>query len=93
MSNQNETNQYLLYIVAVIAIAFMIYVWYTNRPKHMPTNNYIYSQHEPINPYNIGIQHFQPTPEINTESMVLGSHNSAHSSPIIASPFNPIVKS
>ncbi len=99
--DQKNTNQYLFYIVAIIVIGFMIYLWYTGKNKHIsldyqkyPINNReiiesnnIYRKND-ISSKNDILSKNNRQFIVNTESMTLGSHNSAHGSPIIASPYN-----
>ena len=98
----NEPKQYLVGIVAIIVIAFMIYIWFNQRKRQLVNyQNYQNYQLDGIPNWDISNfdnkqQHFQlfdnhlPMRKINTESAVLGSHNSSHGSTIIASPYNPL---
>lgn len=87
---QEDTNQMLFYIVAIIILAFMIYTWFkppSNAYLRQP-NYHIYHTTNPINKEKIESFSKNEPEKINTESMVIGGHNSAHSSLIIASPYN-----
>jgi hypothetical protein len=84
---QDQTNQILFYIVAIAILAFMLIMWYKQPNSYVIQPNYpTYYIHN--NKQHIRLVHSNDN--INTESVTLGGHNSAHNSPIIASPYNPL---
>lgn len=79
-------NRSVIY-VTIIIFFLLFFLWYLSYEKqYYPQPNYhIY--------YNISQEKKQyintgETKNINTDSITIGGHNSAHSSPIIASPYN-----
>ncbi|XWV26210.1 putative orfan [Tupanvirus soda lake] len=92
---KGQTNQFIFYIIAIAVLAFIFYIW-LKQPSmqyYPPPNYHIY-----YNTHNDNKQHFEvlkneDNDDINTESIALGGHNSAHNSAIIASPYNPPKKS
>ncbi len=74
MNSQSESI--LFFIVVILVIAFMVYIWYVNRPQ--PSKPIIIDRQ---------IDHFNQ-PMQNNEIITIGNHSCAHSSKIIGSPFN-----
>lgn len=84
----NQTNKFGIYIVIVIILILIFCIWYLG--NSMPKYHIFYSH---VNHDNRK-QHFKAKIDddddgINTESITIGGRFSAHTSPIIASPYNP----
>lgn len=94
MANIHESPLFILFcIIVIILIGLLIYQMFKKKPIY-PINSKPYPK--PIT------EHYQSNqipnePEINksrsddvsSDSIIVGSHNSAHSSPIIAAPYVP----
>lgn len=86
-NDNNQTNKFGIYIVIVIVLLIIFFcIWYLGHS--VPKYHIFYSRVKHDNRK----QHFQANIEdddINTESITIGGRFSAHTSPIIASPYNP----
>lgn len=84
----------IIYAIVIFGLIFMVAsIYRSSQQNNRPPVDYLHNTQPTVIPPIHTREKFDtlPFPEIpiNTESMTIGGHSSAHTSAIIASPYNP----